>query len=70
MATGIAENEGILLDMSEDELIGIAEAAAVLKRSGDIAVKPGFDGEFGKIRCWRVEEVVPAGPVRPGSLIA
>ena len=59
--------------MSEDELIGIAGAApARLKvRSGDIAVKPGFDGEFGKIRVLgESKRSSPPALSRPGSLIA
>ncbi|MBI5903213.1 MAG: hypothetical protein HZB84_07000, partial [Deltaproteobacteria bacterium] len=56
---------------AEDDLTGLAgatTAGAIMKvRSGDITVKPGFDGEFGKIKVFGgVEETVPTGPVQIG----
>lgn len=70
--TSVARSEfSILLDMAEDELAGVAGAGmadAIMRvRSGDITVKPGFDGEFGKINIFGgVAETVPTGPVQIG----
>ena len=44
--------------MSDVEKIAggkIAEAIAKV-RGGDIAIDPGFDGEFGKVKIWSEEE--------------
>lgn len=61
----------ILLDLAEEELSAIGGdllANAVIKvRAGDISIKPGFDGEFGKIKIFGpTEEVHPRGPMQIG----
>lgn len=61
----------ILLDLDEGELVSLGGerlAEAVLKvRTGEIDVKPGFDGEFGKIRIFGSTEAPrPAGPMQIG----
>lgn len=61
----------ILLDMSEDEIAAIASPrvaeAIMLVRKGDLKIKPGFDGEFGKIKIFgEAGKVIPAGPVQIG----
>ncbi|MBI5588372.1 MAG: DNA helicase UvrD [Deltaproteobacteria bacterium] len=62
---------GILLDMSEQDIAAIAAprvTEAIMKvREGDLKIKPGFDGEFGKIKIFgETGEVLPAGPVQIG----
>jgi uncharacterized protein (TIGR00375 family) len=70
--TGAAGSEfAVLLDMEEDELKRITHpkvAEAVTKvRTGDIAIIPGFDGEFGKIKIFgKTDEVTPRGPSQMG----
>jgi len=40
-----------------ENIAGIKVAEAVSKvRSGDIFIKPGFDGVFGKVKIWQEEE--------------
>jgi len=61
----------ILLDMSEDDIGKIAPprvTEAIIKvREGDLKIKPGFDGEFGKVRIFgETDRVIPAGPVQIG----
>lgn len=56
--TGAGGSEfNVLLDMSEDEINEIAPrkiVEAIIKvRRGELAIVPGFDGEFGKIKIWR-----------------
>ncbi|MFH1839088.1 MAG: hypothetical protein ABH820_02235, partial [Patescibacteria group bacterium] len=45
---------GILLDLSEKELLQITSseivAAIIAMRKGDVELKPGYDGEFGVIK--------------------
>lgn len=61
----------ILLDMDFDELTSaggerLAEAISRV-RHGDIAISPGFDGEFGRISIFGEKEVIrPVGPVQTG----
>jgi len=50
----------VLTRLSIDELASFSSerlAEAILKvRKGDIFIKPGFDGEFGKVKVWKDEE--------------
>ncbi len=61
----------ILLDMGFDEIASkggerLAEAVTRV-RQGDVAISPGFDGEFGRISIFGEKEVVrPAGPIQTG----
>lgn len=61
----------ILLDMGFDEIAsagGARLAEAITRvRHGDVAISPGFDGEFGRISIFGEKEViVPSGPVQTG----
>lgn len=61
----------MLLDMDESDLVRLAGekvASAVMKtRNEDVAITPGFDGEFGKVRIFGNKEVIaPRGPSQIG----
>jgi PHP family Zn ribbon phosphoesterase len=39
----------------------------MLVRKGELKIKPGFDGEFGKIKIFgETGKVTPTGPVQTG----
>jgi len=61
----------LLLDMSEDDIETIASgrvAEAVIRvREGRLNIRPGFDGEFGKVKIFEeTGRITPAGPVQIG----
>ncbi|MEK6759964.1 MAG: endonuclease Q family protein [Deltaproteobacteria bacterium] len=61
----------ILLDMGFDEIAsagGARLAEAITRvRQGNVAISPGFDGEFGRISIFGEKDlIVPAGPVQTG----
>jgi len=61
----------VLLDMDVDAVERVAGpriAEGVAKvRSGELSIRPGFDGEFGKIKIFSdAGEVKPTGPIQAG----
>ncbi len=62
---------GILLDMDSGELKkagGEALANAITRmRAEEVSLRPGFDGEFGRVSVTeKVEEIRPTGPMQAG----
>jgi PHP family Zn ribbon phosphoesterase len=58
----------VLLKTSIKEIMHIAGAKiaeGVKKvRAGDIAIEPGYDGEYGKVKIWHEEEKKPAATIK------
>jgi len=72
MINSLGNEFKILLETDTHEISAIAgpriSEAISLVRSGDIAIEPGYDGVFGKVKIWKENKEEEPQPLDQGSL--